>query len=58
MRNRTSPDNHDVDAKAIGVAQNMPPAPERTEALVKATQLRRAADTYEYLFSNELNRAE
>ena len=35
-------------------AQNMPRGPERKEALLKAVKLRHAADTYEYLFSNEL----
>ncbi len=35
-------------------AQNMPRGPERNEALLKAVKLRHAADTYEYLFSNEL----
>jgi hypothetical protein len=46
-----------LDAKAIDVlmeAQDMPPGPERTEALKKAEKLRYAADVYNYLFSNEL----
>jgi hypothetical protein len=45
------------DAKAIDAlieAQKLPPGPERTQALNKATRLRNAADTYGYLFSNEL----
>jgi hypothetical protein len=49
--------NRDLDAKAINAlveAQNMPPGPEQIEALNKATRLRRAADTYNYLFSSEL----
>jgi hypothetical protein len=54
---KRSPDNRDIDAKAIDAlveAQNMPPGPARTEALNKATKLRHAADTYKYLFSSEL----
>ena len=54
---KRSPDNRDIDAKAIDAlveAQNMPPGPQRTEALNKATRLCHAADTYKYLFSSEL----
>jgi hypothetical protein len=54
---KRSPDHRDIDAKAIDAlveAQNMPPGPERTDALNKATKLRHAADTYKYLFSSEL----
>jgi len=46
-----------LDAKAIQAtqqAQNLPPGPERIEAMKKADQLRHAADTYNYLFSSEL----
>jgi hypothetical protein len=53
---RRSPDR-DLDTKAIDAlieAQKLPPGPERTEALNRATRLRNAADTYSYLFSNEL----
>ena len=60
MRNRPSP-GHDLEAKAIGVrieAQNMLPDPKRTEALLKEAKLRNAADTYEYLFSNEFKSSE
>jgi len=35
-------------------AQNLPPGPERIEAMKKADGLRHAADTYNYLFSCEL----
>lgn len=52
-----SPDHRDLDAKAVDAlaeAQNMPPGPQRTEALNKATRLCHAADTYKYLFSSEL----
>jgi hypothetical protein len=48
----------DLDARAIDAvieALKLPPGPERTEALNKATRLRNAADTYSYLFSNELD---
>jgi hypothetical protein len=51
-----SPDRN-LDAKAIDAfieAQKMPPGPERNQALNKAIRLRNAADTYGYLFSNEL----
>jgi hypothetical protein len=34
--------------------KNMPPGPERTEALKKEKRLRHAADSYHYLFSSEL----
>jgi hypothetical protein len=34
--------------------KNMPPGPERTEALKKEEKLRHAADSYHYLFSSEL----
>ena len=34
--------------------KNMPPGPERTEALKKEERLRHAADSYHYLFSSEL----
>jgi len=56
-RNSASPDKRGLDAKAIDAlmeAQNMPPGSARTEALKKAEKLCRAADTYKYLFSNEL----
>jgi hypothetical protein len=57
-RNPTPPrGNPDFDAKAIEAfeeAQGMPPGAQRTEALKKARQLRIAAETYGYLFSNEL----
>lgn len=55
--NSPSPDNRNLDTKAIEAlmaAQNMPPGLERTEALKKADELRHAADTFNYLFSNEL----
>jgi hypothetical protein len=47
----------DWDAKTVEAvleAQNLPPGPERTEALKKADQLRNAADVYGYVFSTEL----
>jgi hypothetical protein len=47
----------DLDAKATQAAregQNLPPGPERIEAMKKADQLRHAADTYNYLCSSEL----
>ncbi len=47
----------DLDAKAIEAledAERMSPGVERTEALKRAGQLCNAADTYRYLFSNEL----
>jgi hypothetical protein len=50
-------DNRDLDAKAIDAlveAQSMPPGPERTAALERATKLQYAAETYKYLFSSEL----
>jgi hypothetical protein len=50
--------DRDLDSKATNAlieAQKMPPGPERTEALNKATRLRNAAETYGYLFSNELS---
>ena len=49
--------DRDLDAKAIDAlieAQKLPPGPELTRALLKATRLRNAADAYGYLFSNEL----
>jgi hypothetical protein len=39
---------------ALAEAQNLPPGPERSKALEKATKLLMAADTYKYLFSCEL----
>jgi hypothetical protein len=54
---KASPDNRDLEAKAIDAlmeAQNMPQGPERTEALQKADKLHCAADTYKHIFSNEL----
>jgi hypothetical protein len=54
---KSSPDNRDLNAKAIDAlleAQKLPPGPERTAALEKATKLRHAAETYKYLFSSEL----
>jgi hypothetical protein len=47
----------EVDAKAaeaLITAQNMPPGPERNEALDKADRLRRSAQIYNYVFSDEL----
>jgi hypothetical protein len=38
--------------------KNLPPGPERTEALKKAEQLRRAAAVYNYFLSSELKRPE
>jgi len=46
-----------LDAKATQAtqqAQNLPPGPERMEAMKKTDGLRHAADTYNYLFSCEL----
>jgi hypothetical protein len=54
---RPKTDKRGLDAKAtdaLMAAQNMPPGAERTEALKKATMLHHAAETYKYLFSNEL----
>jgi hypothetical protein len=54
---RRSPDNRDLDVKAVDAlmkAQSMPWGLERIEALKKADKLRHAADTYKYLFSSEL----
>jgi hypothetical protein len=42
------------DWDAVLEAQNLPPGPQRTEALKKADQLRNAADVYGYVFSTEL----
>ena len=42
--------------QAAREAQNLPPGPERIEAMKKADGLRHAADTYNYLFSCELKR--
>ena len=56
--NSGSSPNSDLDTKAreaILDAQNLPPGPERTEALKKADQLCNAADVYRYVFSRELN---
>jgi hypothetical protein len=50
-------DHRDLSAKEVGAlaeAQNLPPGPERSKALEKATKLLMAADTYKYLFSCEL----
>jgi len=45
----------DLDAQATQAArENLPPGPERIEAMKKADRLRHAADTYNYLFSCEL----
>jgi hypothetical protein len=47
----------DLDAKAIEAledAKRLAPGAERTEALKRAGQLCNAADTYRYLFANEL----
>jgi hypothetical protein len=52
-----SADTRDLDDKAIHdlmAAQNIPPGLEQTEALRQADRLRRAADTYKHIFSNEL----
>jgi hypothetical protein len=52
--NSGSSPNPDLDTKAreaILDAQNLPPGPERTEALKKADQLGNAADVYRYVFS-------
>jgi len=38
--------------------KNLPPGPERTEALKKAEKLRHAAAVYNYFLSNELKRPE
>jgi hypothetical protein len=56
--NSGSSPNPDLDMKAreaILDARNLPPGPERTEALKKADQLGNAADVYRYIFSRELN---
>jgi hypothetical protein len=55
------PGNPDLHAKAIRAlleAEDMPPGSARVEALKRASQLRNAADTYNYLFSSELRRPE
>jgi len=47
----------DLDARAtqaVQQAQNLPPGPQRIEAMKKADGLRHAADTYNYRFSCEL----
>jgi hypothetical protein len=55
MRRREPTGDGDLDASsALMAAHLMPDGPERTEALNKATRLRHAANTYNYLFSNEL----
>jgi hypothetical protein len=54
MRNVKPRDNRDLSAKAVDAlveAQSLPPGPERTKAMEKATKL---ADTYKYLFFSEL----
>jgi len=45
---------HDFEAdadEALAAARNMPPGPERIEALKAAGQLRHAADTYGLIFA-------
>jgi hypothetical protein len=51
---KTSRRTHDfeVDAEqALAAARDMPPGPERNEALKKAGQLRNAADVYGLIFA-------
>jgi hypothetical protein len=45
---------HAKAAQAAREAQNLPPGPERIEAMKKADRLCHAADNYNYLFSCEL----
>ena len=47
QRTRQSSDIHDLDAKAVAAleeARDLPPGPERTEAMKKAGIIRNAAD--------------
>ena len=47
----------DLDARAIDAlmeAWDMPPGPERSNALTKADRLRHAPEIYKHLFSSEL----
>lgn len=49
--------DRDLDAKARSTpkeTQKLAPGPERDEVLKKATMLRNAEETYNYLFSREL----
>jgi hypothetical protein len=57
MKKQGRSPRQDLDAKATQAAreaQNLPPGPERMEAMKKTDGLRHAADTYNYLFSNQL----
>jgi hypothetical protein len=54
QRTRQSPDVHDLDTKAVAAleeARDMPPGPERTEAMKKAGILRNAADIQGLFFA-------
>ena len=55
-RNSSSPSRWDLNAEAVEAyldAQGMPAGAERIEALKREDHLRKAADTYSYLFSCE-----
>jgi hypothetical protein len=54
QRTRQSSDVHDLDAKAAAAleeARNLPPGPERTEAMKKAGIIRNAADIQGLFFA-------
>jgi hypothetical protein len=54
QRTRQSSDIHDLDTKAVAAleeARDMPPGPERTEAMKKAGILRNAADMQGLFFA-------
>ena len=54
QRSRQSPDGLDLDSKAAAAleeARDMPPGPERTEAMKKAGILRNAADIQGVFFA-------
>jgi hypothetical protein len=60
-RQGRSLDNRDLDAAAVDAlteVQNMPPGPERDQAIRRATGMRNASEIYNYLFSSELRRPE
>ena len=60
MTKRTFPDP-ELDASAISalvIARNLPPGPERNQALKKAGHLRNAADSYRHVFSSETANAD
>jgi hypothetical protein len=54
QRTKRTPDVHDLEAKAVAAldaAREIPPGPERTEAMKKAGILRNAADLQGIVFA-------